>query len=111
MMESNRKLDGLFEAYRGSVAVPEPGAHFMPELWARIEGRRSFAVRLTRMTQVFAGSAAVLCLVFTGLLVVPRASSTHAGETYVDVLADAHPTENLLAQGIAPHIDAKEAKR
>lgn len=110
MTEWDQRLDGVFEAYRGSVEVPEAGSGFMPELWVRIELRRNFAVRLKGITQFFAVSAAAVGLLFTAVLVVPHSSQANMSETYIDILSAAHPTENLLAQGIA-HIDAKEDRR
>ena|ERR1019366_8626854 len=110
MHGTNQDLDTLLQAYRDTVLVPEPGAHFMPRLWEKIDKRRNFTVRWKRVSQVFVGSAAVICLLITGIMVTPRTpgSSTHA--TYLDVLAEAHPTDNLAAQGIA-HSDIREANQ
>ena len=110
MTEWDHKLDGVFDAYRDSVRIPEASSGFMPELWSRIESRRNFATRLTRMTQFFAVSAAAMGLICAAVLVLPNSAQANMSETYIDILADAHPTENLLAQGIA-HIDVKEGRR
>jgi hypothetical protein len=102
-------LDALLAEYRNSVDVPEAGVNFMPKLWDRIEARRSFAFQWKRATQIFVGAAAAICLLFTGLTIAPRTtSSQHA--TYADVLAEAHPTENLVAQGII-HLDTVEGSK
>ena len=61
-----RILDRLLGQYRDATAVPEASVHFMPQTLGRIEGRRSFTLRFKRVTQVFVGSAAVICLLFVG---------------------------------------------
>lgn len=101
MQQSDRGLDALFQEYQKAVDTPEPSASFMPKLWERIEARRGFVFAWRRVTQVFVGSAAVICLVFAGFMVLPQQSSSARQATYVDVLAEAHPTENLMAQGIS----------
>ena len=110
MNGSDRDLDALFAEYRTAADVPEPGSHFMPGLWERIENRRGFAFQWKRVTQVFVGSAAVICLFLTGMMVVPRSASAPSHATYLDVLAEAQPTENLAAQGIS-RLDNPEAGR
>jgi hypothetical protein len=109
MNRENPELDALLREYRTAVEVPEATARFMPSLWEKIDSRRVFTLRLKRLTQVFVGSAAVICLIITGLFVTPGSSNGQAHATYVDVLADAHPTENLIAQGIT-HSDPMEAR-
>ena len=110
MNRQEDNLDRVFCAYRDATPVPEPGMHFMPHLWEKIDAQRTFAQRFKSLTQVFVGSAAVLCLLFTGMMVLPggSASQSHAA-TYLDVLAEAHPTENLAAQGIV-HAEFREVR-
>ncbi len=100
MNRSDEPLDALLLLYRDSATVPEPSSHFMPKLWERIERQRSFTFRLKRVSQMFAGSAAVICLCLGGFMVLPRSQGTLHPATYVDELAAAHPTENLAAHGI-----------
>jgi hypothetical protein len=101
-MDENRQLDHLFEQYRTAVPDPEASANFMPELWRRIEARQFFLVRLKRVTQVFVAAAAAICLLLGIALQVPVATQQRpmVSGNYVDVLADANPTENLTAVGI-----------
>lgn len=94
MQRLDRDLDTLFQAYRDGAQIPEPGAHFMPRLWEKIDGRRSYAFRLKRVTQVFVGAAALMCLLFTGIMVVPQSAGTTQA-TYLDALAEAHPADVL----------------
>lgn len=106
----DRRLEELFEDYKASVVTPESSAGFMPRLWEQIDARRTFAFRLKRVTQVFVAASAVACLLMTGISVVSNSSNgaqTHA--SYVDVLAEAHPSENLAALGILAHAEGSEA--
>jgi hypothetical protein len=99
-MDQNNELDRLFEQYRSAVPDPEPGVNFMPELWRKIEARQTFLLRLKKLTQVFVVAAAAICLLLGIALQVPVATDRQVSGNYVDVLADANPTENLNAVGI-----------
>jgi hypothetical protein len=106
----DERLEQLFETYKDGIVVPDPGAGFMPRLWEQIEARRAFAFRLKKVTQVFVAASAFACLLMTGFSVVGNSSQAvqpHA--TYVDVLAEAHPAENLAALGILAHAEGSEA--
>jgi len=70
-------------------------------LWRRIESRQFFLVRWKKLTQAFVLCAAAICLLLGIALQVPVGSEKEAiGGNYVDVLADANPTDNLTAIGI-----------
>ncbi len=101
-MDQNQELDHLFEQYRAAVPDPEGTVNFMPELWRKIEGRQFFLVRLKKLTQVFVVAAAAICLLLGIMLQAPVSKTDRQGVSgnYVDVLADANPTENLAAVGI-----------
>jgi hypothetical protein len=100
-MDENRNLDHLFEQYRIAVPDPEAGANFMPELWRKIEARQFFLVRLKKLTQVFVVASAAICLLLGFVLQVPATDKQQVvSGNYVDVLANANPTENLSAVGI-----------
>jgi len=100
-MNENRELDGLFEQYRTAVPDPDPSANFMPALWSKIEARQCFLLRVKKLTQIFVVGAAAICLLLGVALQVPVSTQTHAvSGNYVDVLANANPTENLSAVGI-----------
>ncbi len=97
----NRELDRLFAAYRTAIPDPDASINFMPELWRRIESRQFFVVRLKKLTQVFVVAAAAICLFLGIALQVPVSTGRQVVRgNYVDVLADANPTENLTAVGI-----------
>jgi hypothetical protein len=100
-MDQNTELDHLFERYRTALPDPEASANFMPELWRKIEGRQFFLARVKKLTQVFVAAAAAICLLLGIALQVPVSNDRQAvSGNYVDVLADANPTENLAAVGI-----------
>lgn len=101
--DSEKELDALFAGYKSAIPDPDASANFMPELWKKIEARRSFTLRVRKLTQVFVGAAAALCLLFAMIEVVPGSGRGELHGTYVDVLAAAHPADNLTALGIVPH--------
>jgi hypothetical protein len=99
-MEQNKDLDNLFGQYRTALPDPEASANFMPELWRKIEARQFFLARVRKLTQVFVAAAAAICLLLGIALQIPVAQRPALSGNYVDVLADANPTENLSAVGI-----------
>jgi hypothetical protein len=100
-MDQNQELDHVFEQYRWAVPDPEASANFMPELWRKIETRQFFLLRLKKLTQVFVAAAAAICLLLGIVLRVPPvAEGSGVSGSYVDVLADANPTDNLTSIGI-----------
>jgi len=106
--DREKELDALFAKYKAAMPDPDASSNFMPELWRRIETRQSFTLRVRKLTQVFVGTSAAISLLFAMFLVVPGSSSrTELHGTYVDVLAAAHPADNLTALGIAPHDTAE----
>jgi hypothetical protein len=108
MDQFNDELNGLFASYKAAMPDPEASAKFMPELWRRIEGRQSFLLRIKKLTQVFLAAAAALSIVFVTLLSVPAFSRSDVSGSYLEVLADAYPTETLASHGILPR-EAVEA--
>src|ERR1700730_14041800 len=98
MDQWNNELNSLFASYKAAVPGPDASANFMPELWRKIEGRRNIMLRIRRLTQVFVGATAALCLLFAMVQVIPGRAEL-AG-SYVDVLSDDLPMENLAALGI-----------
>jgi len=101
--DSEKELDALFANYKAAVPDPDASVNFMPELWGKIEARRSITLHVRKLTQVFVGAAAALCLLFAMFEVVPSLTRPELHGTYVDVLAAAHPADNLTALGIVPH--------
>jgi|HubBroStandDraft_5_1064220.scaffolds.fasta_scaffold496541_2 hypothetical protein len=105
---NNDQLNELFAHYKAAVPDPDPSANFMPQLWRNIEARQTLMLRVRKLTQVFVGAAAAVCLLFAMVQVVPSGSrpEVHANyvhASYVDALAAAHPADSLAALGIVPH--------
>src|SRR6185312_5607620 len=94
MDDRNNQLDALFVAYRDTCPDPEPSALFMPGLWQRIEGRRSFAFGLRRLTRGFLAAAFALCVMMSAVLVLPDNSSNTANESYLELLSESHTTSD-----------------
>jgi hypothetical protein len=103
----NTELDQLFAKYKDAVPDPDPGTNFMPGLWRKIEARQSFTTRIKKLTQVFVVTTAAVCLMLGMAVVVPGSLHPELRGTYVDVLAEAHPPDNLTALGI--HVEPVEA--
>jgi hypothetical protein len=83
------KLDALFKAF-AACPVPEPSANFMPTLWQKIEARQTFTFSFRRMANAFAAAAVALTVALSVYMYIPR-SNALPSQTYMDVLAEAHP--------------------
>jgi len=103
----HNELDNLFAQYKQAIPDPDPSVNFMPELWRKIESRQSFAVRVRKLTQVFVGAAAAVCLLFAMIEVIPGSTRPDVHGSYVDVLAASHPVDSLNALGIATESNTK----
>ena len=108
MDQWNDDLSSLFASYKAAVPDPDASANFMPELWRRIESRQSVILRFRKLTQVFLAAAAAISIVFVTMLSVPAFSGGEGRGSYIEVLADAYPTEGLASHGILPR-EAAEA--
>ncbi len=84
-----QELDRLLAAYRDACEAPEPGADFMPRLWARIESAQSWTERLWKWANGLAVAAAAASV----LLVVYQVSSRPQPDFYT-----ATYVESLMAQ-------------
>jgi len=94
MRGDEERLDALFRAYRNVCPNPEAGANFMPDLWARIEARQSFAFSFRRIANALVPAAVALSIALGVYTLIPRSSpSSYAGQTYIEVLAEANPVE------------------
>lgn len=93
-------LTALMAQYRDALPDPDASVDFMPKLWNRIDARRSITFRIRRLTQIFVAGAAAMCLAMTGLMALPSNHRQEIHSTYIDVLAEAHPSESLAALGI-----------
>jgi anti-sigma-K factor RskA len=86
------KLDPLWAEYREACPDVEPGAHFMPQLWQRIEIQRSaVASSWFRLWAEVWLVATVTSAIVMGVILIPRLQSNPPAyqASYVDVLAAA----------------------
>ncbi|HEX3880420.1 MAG TPA: hypothetical protein VHW24_25730 [Bryobacteraceae bacterium] len=86
---NEEKLDALFRAF-AACPTPDPSANFMPALWQKIEARQSFTFSFRRMANAFAAAAVALTVALSVYMYVPHTPAMPS-QTYMDVLADAHP--------------------
>src|ERR1017187_9200598 len=91
----DQELDALFRAYHDACPVPEAGANFMPNLWARIESRQRFTFSFRRMANALTTVAVALSLVLGIYMAIPRSNSIDYTQTYVEVLAEANATYSV----------------
>ena len=92
---SDEQLDVLFRAYRVACPTPEPGPHFMPQLWQKIEARQAVTYSLRRWASAFVTAALAASVVLGVYMAVPRntPSTTSYYSSYVEALADANTIE------------------
>lgn len=95
MSEDDSRLDSLFERYRDACPEVEPRAQFMPELWQKIEARRSFWFVFQRDARAMVTASAALCLLLLVLNFIGiSASNSHVfASTYADALMADHTVE------------------
>ncbi len=79
-------IDELFRAYRDSCPAPEPGADFMPAMWARIEARESSANWLGRFAKGLVTAAVATSVILGMTLSSLNRSSSFFDATFVDAL-------------------------
>jgi len=98
------KLDPVWAAYREACPDVEPSAHFMPQLWRRIEGQRSAVASswFRLWAEVWLVATVTLAIVM-GAILIPRFQSNPPAylASYVDVLAAADSANDsvLLPSG------------
>src|SRR5882724_1961750 len=91
MDRMNDKLDALWAEYRDACPDPEPSAQFMPNLWQRIEARRTATTSVfRRLAQVCVAATAALTIIM-GVVLIPQLQKAPVyTSNYVDVLAAEH---------------------
>jgi anti-sigma-K factor RskA len=105
MERMDDKLSSLWAQYRDACPDTEPGVNFMPQLWQKIEARRTVAasVLLRRWAEVWLVATVALAIVM-GAFLIPRFQSAPGGSptyqaSYVDVLAAADSAADSTNDG------------
>jgi hypothetical protein len=93
MNDDDLRLDRLFDTYRTACPEVVPGAHFMPNLWMKIEARRSFWFVFQREARTVFTASAALCLILLVLNFISAPSSHVFASTYADALMADHTAE------------------
>jgi len=93
--DQDAELTTLFRAYRAACPDVEPSAHFMPEIWRRIEERQRSLFFLGRWARAFVTAAAVLSLGMAAYLYIPLERNTVLfAESYVEAVAAGHAVDS-----------------
>jgi hypothetical protein len=93
MHRDEERLDALLRVYRNACPAPEASANFMPELWQRIEARQSFVFSFRRLANALVPAAVALSIALGVYAYIPQHTSSYAGQTYIEALAEANPVE------------------
>ena len=85
---SEAAMAGLFARYKETCGSPEGGANFMPELWAKIDAKRSRKRLFERTARSLVAVAVALSLVLGAFLVIPTSQpSAFNSESFVEQIA------------------------
>jgi hypothetical protein len=93
MRGDEEKLDALLRAYRTACQAPEASAHFMPDLWQRIEARQGFLFSFRRLASALVPVAIALSIALGVYAYTPRHISNYTPQTYIEALAEANPLD------------------
>ena len=88
-------LQALFASYREALPDPEPGAQFMPGVWARIEPQRSFAWSFRKAAKALVTAAVGACLAMS-LFLSASSPLNVTTRSYVDVLDDHNNNDDAV---------------
>ncbi len=89
------QLDALFRAYRLASPDPESGPDFMPQLWQKIEARERGSAIFAHLARRLVSVALALTLLMTLAVSLMRRQVPVPAETYVEVLAEDHESQNF----------------
>lgn len=88
-------MTGLFERYKEACGSPAGGANFMPELWAKIDAKRSRTRLFERTARSLVAAAVALSLVLGAFLIIPTSQpSAFNSESFVEHIASDNTTAN-----------------
>src|ERR1017187_4996999 len=98
----DQELDALFWVYHDACPVPEAGANFMPNLWARIESRQRSTFSFRRMANALTTAAVAASLALGIYMSLPRSSAFENTRTYVEDRADGVTPDTMDLVNPAP---------
>ncbi len=84
------RLDRLFRAYREAWPSLEPGANFMPDMWARIEARENSTNWFGRVAKTLVTAALAASVILGMMMSSINQSSAFFNATFVDALRADH---------------------
>src|SRR5580700_8803247 len=79
-------LDELFRAYREACPNPEPGATFMPGIWAKIEAREVSTNWFGRVAKALVTAALAASVILGLMMSSTNRSNAFFNGTFVDAL-------------------------
>jgi anti-sigma-K factor RskA len=92
------RLDALWGEYRDACPDPEPSANFTPQLWQKIDVRRTESASVfRRMAQICVMATVALTLVIAFVLPKIQSETATYAATYVDALDAAHSSDTTVA--------------
>jgi len=95
--EAELRLDALLRSYRDACPVPEGSVNFMPDLWAKIDQRKSSATVFSRFARVLV-TAALAATAILGIIISTEGSNGLPTQgVYMEALVtDGEAALNLL---------------
>src|SRR5580698_8639589 len=84
------QLNELFRAYRLACPDPEPGANFMPAIWAGIEAREVSTNWFGRVAKTLVTAALAASVILGMMISSMNQSSSFFNATFVDALRADH---------------------
>lgn len=91
----NDGLSGAFAQYRAACPDPEPSPNFFPQLWAKIDARRSFVWKVRTYSRGIAAAAVTACLLMVGFEMASSGPNREADAvSYLEVLDENSPVQN-----------------
>ena len=91
----NQELDALFAAYLEACPTPEASPGFMPQLWQKIDARRSANYSFGRWTSAFVTAAAAICMLLGVMQWHAPSQQTFYSQTYIEALLEENPPDGV----------------
>lgn len=93
-------LAPLFDRYRNACTAVDASADFMPQLWNRIDSRRSLSWKVRVYARGIVTAAATVCLAIAAFQLSPfGAAGSLFDRTYLEALEEDHAPEAMAYSG------------